>query len=219
MAKILFLEDEKTIREVLCEYIRVAGHEVTECETGEEAIETLRREHYDLGILDIRVPGKSGLEVLEYIRTDMQSSMGVIMLTAYDDIATQVEAFNFYADDYITKPASPIILLKRMDVLLHRIGEEPQLCKRGLIIDEKRYKAYYDGEDLNLTVSEFLLLKALQEGKGRVYTREQLIEQIFHEEYFGSDRIIDAHIKNLRKKIPIACITTVIGVGYRMEVK
>ena len=110
MAEILFLEDEVTIREVLTEYMNVAGHKVTECGSGDEAVERLKDKSYDLAILDIKVPGISGLKVLEYIRTELKSDMGVIMLTAYEDINTQVEAFNFFADDYITKPASPIIL-------------------------------------------------------------------------------------------------------------
>lgn len=218
MANILFLEDEQMIREVLSEYLRIAGHSLVECEDGLEAIREIDKQDFDLSILDIRVPNKSGLEVLEYIRRSSQSNMGVIMLTAYDDINTQVEAFNFYADDYIVKPASPIILLKRIEVLLHRLADKEKNDKTtGLVVDEKSYKAFYDGENLNLTVSEFLLFKTLKSGNGQVFSREQLIEKIFHEEYFGNDRIIDAHVKNLRKKLPKPYIATVIGIGYRWE--
>jgi hypothetical protein len=217
MAEILFLEDEVTIREVLTEYMNVAGHKVTECGSGDEAVERLKDKSYDLAILDIKVPGISGLKVLEYIRTELKSDMGVIMLTAYEDINTQVEAFNFFADDYITKPASPIILLKRIDVLLRRISHDNSVKDTSLVIDDKAYKVYYEGKNLNLTVSEFLLLKTLHDSPHQVLTREQLILSIFNEDYIGNDRIIDAHIKNLRKKLPVNVIDTVIGVGYRWK--
>ena len=217
MAEILFLEDEVTIREVLTEYMNVAGHKVTECGSGDEAVERLKDKSYDLAILDIKVPGISGLKVLEYIRTELKSDMGVIMLTAYEDINTQVEAFNFFADDYITKPASPIILLKRIDVLLRRISHDNSVKDTSLVIDDKAYRVYYEGKNLNLTVSEFLLIKTLHDSPHQVLTREQLILSIFNEDYIGNDRIIDAHIKNLRKKLPVNVIDTVIGIGYRWK--
>ena len=217
MAEILFLEDEVTIREVLTEYMNVAGHKVTECGSGDEAVERLKDKSYDLAILDIKVPGISGLKVLEYIRNELKSDMGVIMLTAYEDINTQVEAFNYFADDYITKPASPIILLKRIDVLLRRISHDNSVKDTSLVIDDKAYKVYYEGKNLNLTVSEFLLLKTLHDSPHQVLTREQLILSIFNEDYIGNDRIIDAHIKNLRKKLPVNVIDTVIGIGYRWK--
>ena len=217
MAEILFLEDEVTIREVIAEYMNVAGHKVTECGSGDEAVERLKEKSFDLAVLDIKVPGMSGLKVLEYIRTELRSDMGVIMLTAYEDINTQVEAFNFFADDYITKPASPIILLKRIDVLLRRIKSESSLKETSLVIDDKAYRAYFEGKDMSLTVSEFLLLKTLHDLPNQVLSREQLILSIFNEDYIGNDRIIDAHVKNLRKKLPVNVIDTVIGVGYRWK--
>jgi hypothetical protein len=217
MAEILFLEDEVTIREVIAEYMNVAGHKVTECGSGDEAVERLKEKSFDLAVLDIKVPGMSGLKVLEYIRTELKSDMGVIMLTAYEDINTQVEAFNFFADDYITKPASPIILLKRIDVLLRRIKSESSMKETSLVIDDKAYRAYFEGKDLSLTVSEFLLLKTLHDLPNQVLSREQLILSIFNEDYIGNDRIIDAHVKNLRKKLPVNVIDTVIGVGYRWK--
>lgn len=217
MAEILFLEDEVTIREVLTEYMSVAGHKVTECGNGDEAVERLREKKFDLAVLDIRVPGMSGLKVLEYIRKELSLDMGVIMLTAYDDVNTQVEAFNFFADDYITKPVSPIILLKRIEVLLRRIRTEEDQKDHSLVIDDRAYRVYFEGKDINLTVSEFLLLKTLHDSPNQVLSREQLILHIFNEDYIGNDRIIDAHIKNLRKKLPVNVIDTVIGVGYRWK--
>lgn len=218
--RVLFLEDEPTIREVLKEYMAVSGYDVTEAERGGHAIELLREHTYDAAVLDILVPGVSGFEVLKFIR-EHTPDMAVIMLTALGDEKTQVEAFNLYADDYIIKPVSPIILLKRMETVLRRtagnaLNKESEAHK-GLYLKQEAYCAYYEGAKLPLTLSEYLLLKTLYEEPDRVFNREQLILRIFNEDYIGNDRIIDAHVKNLRKKLPIACIKTVIGVGYQFD--
>lgn len=216
MSRILFLEDEPTIREVLTEYMKMQDYEVWEVGDGEEAIQALESQTFDLAVLDIMVPKIGGLEVLRYIR-EHQQDMAVIMLTALGDEQTQVRAFNAYADDYIIKPVSPIILLKRMETILRRVKPENQRMKRGLHIEEKEYQAYYDGKTLELTLSEFLILQTLYENPKQVFTREQLILHIFNEDYIGNDRIIDAHVKNLRKKLPHNYIKTVIGVGYQFK--
>lgn len=217
MTNILFLEDEKTIREVISEYMTLAGYKVTSCENGDDAIDLVKNNKFDLAILDIRVPGASGLEVLEYIRNSSQKDMGIIMLTAFEDEATQVDAFNHFADDYITKPASPIILLKRIEVLKRRIGETKDDIPNNLMVDKSAYRVLYEGKDLQFTLTEFLIFKTIMESPNQVFTREQLISQIFDDEYFGSDRIIDAHVKNIRKKLPYNTIETVIGLGYRWK--
>lgn len=216
MKKILFMEDEPTIREVLGEYMKMQDYQVTEVSDGEEAVLALGENLYDMAVLDIMVPKKNGLEVLREIRR-LYPDMAVIMLTALDDEQTQVKAFNAYADDYVIKPVSPIILLKRMETILRRSARAPQVMKKGLVIQKEAYQAFYDGKTLELTLSEFLLLQALYQEPGRVFTREQLILRIFNEDYIGNDRIIDAHVKNLRKKLPENCIRTVIGVGYQFE--
>lgn len=216
MKRILFLEDEETIREVLCEYMKLQGHEVTEAVDGEEAAALVRQSRFDLAVLDIMVPGRSGLEILSLIRKTAPET-AVIMLTALGDEQTQIHAFNEYADDYIIKPVSPIILLKRMETILRRTGGRKVSDGQGLTICEESYQAFYNGELLELTLSEFLLLQTLYAHPERVYTREQLILHIFNEDYIGNDRIIDAHVKNLRKKLPVNCIKTVIGVGYQYQ--
>lgn len=217
---VLFLEDEPTIREVLKEYMTISGYEVTQAERGDDAVKLLEQQKFDAAVLDIMVPGADGFEVLQYIRAHMPD-MAVIMLTALDDEKTQVQAFNLYADDYIIKPVSPIILLKRMETVLRRtagnaLKKEAEEHK-GIYLQQEAYCAYYQGEKLPLTLSEYLLLQALYEEPNRVFTREQLILRIFNEDYIGNDRIIDAHVKNLRKKLPAACIKTVIGVGYQFD--
>lgn len=216
--KILFLEDEPTIREVLKEYMLLSNYQVTEVDHGTKAIELLEQGTYDLAVLDIMVPGKSGLEVLSYIK-DHDPNMGTIMLTALEDEKTQVDAFNRYADDYVIKPVSPIILLKRMETILRRLSihTKNECTKNGLLFKEDAYLVYYDGTLLPLTLSEYLLLHTLYKEPNRVFNREQLILRIFNDDYIGNDRIIDAHIKNLRKKLPVPCIRTVIGIGYQFD--
>ncbi len=217
--RVLFAEDEPTIREVLTEYMLMSGYQVVTAERGDRAIQLVREQEFDLAVLDICLPGADGFEVLKHIHACGKGT-AAIMLTALEDEQTQVKAFNLYADDYVIKPVSPIILLKRMETILRRTGrtlEDGEGCPGGLVLREEAYCALYDGEKLPLTLSEYLLLQTLYREPGRVFTREQLILSIFNEDYIGNDRIIDAHVKNLRKKLPTACIKTVIGVGYQFD--
>lgn len=218
MVKILFLEDEPTISEVTTEYMKMQNYEVFCARDGEEALKLLKNNHFDLAILDIMVPKVSGLVVLEHIKLTTPQ-MATIMLTALEDEQTQLKAFNLYADDYVLKPFSPLLLLKRIQTILRRtMGNITEMAGvKGLYINDEAYQAYYDTQSLQLTLSEFLLLQTLQKEPNRVFTREQLIMKIFNEEYFGNDRIIDAHVKNLRKKLPEKYIKTVTGVGYKYD--
>ncbi|MBD5464569.1 MAG: response regulator transcription factor [Lachnospiraceae bacterium] len=216
--EILFLEDEPTIQEVLAEYMKMQGYQVTAVSDGEQALKLLAERAFDMAVLDIMVPKKSGIEVLSFIKEN-RPEMATIMLTALEDEKTQVQAFNLYADDYVIKPVSPIILLKRMETILRRVkgqGRKEEKGK-GLYIQEDSYQAFYDGELLPLTLSEFLLLQTLKKEPNRAFTREQLILRIFNEDYIGNDRIIDAHVKNLRKKLPKNVIKTIIGIGYQFN--
>lgn len=218
MVKVLFLEDEPTIQEVLTEYMKLQQYDVTPVEDGETAIKILEENTFDLAVLDIMVPNKSGLEVLQFIR-ESKPDMAAIMLTAINDEQTQLKAFNLYADDYVIKPVSPLILLKRMETILRRTKNFDKKTEKidGLYLNDDSYQAFYDNVPLQLTLSEFLLLQVLKKESGRVFTREQLILKIFNEDYIGNDRIIDAHVKNLRKKLPNNYVKTVIGVGYQFS--
>lgn len=218
MIKILFLEDEPNILEVTTEYMKMHGYEVTCVCNGEEAIEKLKNEDFNLAILDIMVPKISGLEVLQYINKN-KKEMSTIMLTALGDDQTQLKAFNLKTDDFVIKPFSPILLLKRIEAVLRRSlkEENDNYTNNELYIDDKTYQAYYNNKSLNLTLSEFLLLQTLMKEPNRVFNREQLIIRIFNEDYISNDRIIDAHVKNLRKKLPNNYIKTVIGVGYQFN--
>lgn len=212
--KIIFLEDEPTIREVLTEYMKMQDYQVTPVDNGDDALVLLKKEHFDMAVLDIVVPGAKGLDVLSFIKENSPET-ATIMLTALGDEKTQIEAFNLYADDYVIKPVSPLILLKRMETILRRVKREDVSINKGLVLQEDSYQAFYDGKPLSLTLTEFLLLQALKNEPNRAFTREQLILRIFNEDYVGNDRIIDAHVKNLRKKLPGDYIKTVIGVGYQ----
>lgn len=218
MIKILFLEDEPNILEVTTEYMKMHGYEVTCVCNGEEAIEKLKYEDFNLAILDIMVPKISGLEVLQYINKN-KKEMATIMLTALGDEQTQLKAFNLKTDDFVIKPFSPLLLLKRIEAVLRRSLKEgnDDYTNNELYIDDKTYQAYYNNKSLNLTLSEFLLLQTLMKEPNRVFNREQLIIRIFNEDYISNDRIIDAHVKNLRKKLPNNYIKTVIGVGYQFN--
>ena len=189
--QVLFLEDEPTICEVLTEYMTLSGYQVTSVPNGDEAISLINSRRYDIAVLDIMVPGTDGFGVLAKIR-ECQPEMAVIMLTALDDEKTQIRAFNHYADDYVIKPVSPIILLKRMETILRRTALSSAAVKAsdsGLTLDSEAYRALYNGQRLPLTLSEYLLLQTLYRHPGRVYTRE----------------------------LPIPCIKTVIGVGYQFD--
>ena len=214
--RILFLEDEPTIREVLTEYMKMQNYEVECAGDGETALALLKSCPFDMAVLDIMVPKVSGLKVLAYIKENLPE-LAVIMLTALDDEMTQVQAFNLYADDYVVKPVSPVILLKRMETILRRV-KKPELRRdKGLGRHASSYQPYSDGPPRSLTFSAFLLLQVLKKEPGRAFTREQLILRIFNEDYVGNDRIIDAHVKNLRKKLPGNYIKTVVGIGYQYQ--
>lgn len=211
---ILILEDQKTMREILAEYIKTAGYTVYEAEDGQQAIDILDKEDISLAVLDIMVPKINGIDVLKHIHATRP--IPTIMLTALEDEQMQITAFNAMADDYVIKPASPIILIKRIEAILRRSKQQSSEHK-GLYLDKKAYIASYNSQDLHLTVSEFLLLNALYEASGKVLNREQLIYAIYENDYFGSDRVIDSHVKNIRKKLPEDLIITVSGVGYKFK--
>ncbi|GAA0126124.1 response regulator transcription factor [Clostridium sp. CTA-19] len=220
MIKILFLEDEPTISDVTTEYMKMQNYEVFQVENGEEAIELIKKVNFDLAILDIMVPKVTGIEVLEYIKLN-RPQMATIMLTALGDEQTQLKAFNLLADDFVVKPFSPLLLLKRIEAILRRVikNDNFKIAEKGISIHDESYQAFYNQKSLNLTLTEFLLLQILIKEPNRVFTRDILISRIFNEDYYTNDRTIDAHVKNLRKKLPKNYIKTVTGVGYQFNME
>lgn len=214
MKTILVIEDEKDINEVICEYLKEYNYDVISVFDGKKAIENLKDKKIDIAIIDIMLPEVDGYSVLKFIN-DNKISVGTIMLTCLDDIDSQLKAFDLFADDYIIKPVEMRLLIKRIESLIRRVKSNTN--EEGLVLLEDSYQVLYDGKEIKLTLSEYLILEALFKEKNRVFTRENLISYIYNDLYLGTDRIIDVHINNIRKKLPIKCIKTVVGVGYKYE--
>ena len=219
MKKIFFLEDELQIREILTEYMKIAGFDVCQCSNGDEAIKILSSNSFDAIILDIMVEGESsGIDVLRFIRnTPSISNSNVLMLTALDDLNTQISAFDLYCDDYIVKPVQPILLIKKLEMIMKRRSFSQNTSQVGLSLDEEGFRVLYSGMDLKLTVTEFQIMSLFLNNPTKVFSRENLINSLYNTDFYGSSRTIDSHIKNLRKKLPKDFIKTVIGAGYKLN--
>ena len=217
---ILVVEDDKHINEVVTEYMKEAGYIVISVEHGGKALAALTQNaNINLFILDIMLPEVSGLQLLHAIRSsDIHKEKPIIMLTALGDEATQLLSFDALADDYVAKPFSPKILVRRVNALVRRTGGEEKILQyQDIIINYERYEVLEAGEKLKLTSREFELLGALMANAGKVLNRQQLLNQAWGYDYFGDERIVDVHIKNLRKKLKGNVIATIKGVGYRLE--
>jgi DNA-binding response OmpR family regulator len=222
--RVLVVDDEERIRSLVGSYLRAEGFEVDEAATGEEALTKIRTRQPDLVILDVRLPGVDGFEALRELRRD--SEVYVIMLTARTEEADKLVGLAVGADDYVTKPFSPRELVARVKAVLRR-GREPEradeelLRLEGLEVDLARRQVHRDSEAVELTALEFDLLAALASAPGRVFTRHQLIERVWGWDFFGDERVVDVHIRNLRRALGDTAddpqfIGTVRGVGYKL---
>jgi len=217
---ILVVEDDKDINEVVCEYMKDAGYIVISCVSGDAARSVIsRNSDIDLFILDIMLPGVSGLELLKQIRTgENHREKPVLMLTALDDEATQILSFDELADDYVVKPFSPKVLVKRVETLFRFRQQDNKRVQCGdIVLDYESFEVFDRQERIGLTYREFELLGTLMNNAGKVLNRQQLLNHAWGYEYFGDERIVDVHIKNLRKKLKSEVIVTVKGVGYKLE--
>lgn len=219
MKKILLVEDEFRIRKITKDFLVEEGYKVVEAADGKEAIEKFNGEAFDLVLLDVMLPEIDGWSVLREIRKD--SNILVMMLTARSDDSDQIFGYQLKADDYLTKPYNPDILIARVKALLRRgpTEAEEELNFGNIVINEKQFKVFIDGEDIELTKKEFEMFKYLTENKGNVLTREQILNRVWGYDYYGDFRVVDNHVKRLRKKLKADYIETVRGVGYRFEVK
>lgn len=216
--RILVIEDEASLQNILRIFLEDAGYQVTLADDGMDGIAAFHKDSFDLVLLDIMMPRLDGYSVCEMIRNE--SSTPVILLTALDDEDNQMKGFNLLADDYITKPFSMPLVLKRMEAVLRRArsGEKSSvLVYQNVQLDTENYKVFVEGKEVTLTVREFDILRLLMENQGRVFTREQLLDIIWNYDYLGDDKIINTHIKNIRKKLGVDCIETIRGVGYRID--
>lgn len=223
---ILIIEDEPDITEILKYNLEKNRYRVSSAGSGEEGLEAARETLPDLVLLDLMLPGMDGLEVCRKLREDPRTrELLVIMLTAKGTEADVVVGLTLGADDYIVKPFSTVELLARVKAVLRRVEHREQsaasdMLKAGPIaIDMARHEAAVDGEKIELTLSEFKLLSFLLKKKGRVFTRDQLLDAVVGPDVFVTARNIDVHIAALRKKLGKygSWIITVRGVGYRFE--
>lgn len=218
MATILIVEDEFDIRELLEAYLTNEGYKVIAAEDGEEALELFHDGHPDLVLLDLLLPGLDGFQVCRAIREE--SDLPVIMLTALGSEQSELKGFDLRVDDYIAKPFSMPVLLRRVEAVLRRTMKSPaarKLTHRSLSLDLDGYKAAVNGETIELTGREFALLRVLLQNRGRVLTRQMLLNRVWGYDFYGDERIVDTHIKNLRKKLGVDYIETIRGVGYRID--
>lgn len=213
--KILVVEDERITREGIEEFLKEKGFDVMTASDGEEALEKFRGA--SLVVLDIMIPKIDGIEVLKEIRRI--SDVPVIMLTAISDEMTQYNTFSELADDFVSKPFSLLILMKRIEALLRRKeNKEHKIWESGkAVVDFSSYKGYLDGEDAQLTAKEIALLKLLLDNEGIVLSRQKILEALWTDDESPYDRVIDVYIKNLRKKLELDCLSTIKGVGYRYD--
>jgi two-component system, OmpR family, alkaline phosphatase synthesis response regulator PhoP len=227
MEKLLVVEDEKELNDIVRDYLSSLGYEVTQCFTGPDAVKYTENDTFDLAILDLMLPGLDGIEVARRIRA--KSELPIIMLTARDSEVDKLLGLEVGADDYMTKPFSVRELGARIRAVLRRCGNQQgnaacgePVSHRGIELDIVKRKVTKAGQTIELTSAQFDLFRILLQTPGRVFTRGELIEKLSGYEYEGYERTIDVHIKNLRKALEDdpaepELILTVWGVGYKVH--
>jgi two-component system phosphate regulon response regulator PhoB len=226
MAKIsiLIVEDDPDILELLAYNFRAGGYDVRTCETGTEAIDMAGERPPDLVLLDLMIPEVDGLEVCRRLKTNpAMKNIPVIMLTAKGDEVDRIVGLELGADDYVVKPFSPRELMLRARAVLRRATAEPAAetlwQAEGLRVDFEAHKVTVDGEEVFLTATEFKLLEELIRHRGKVQTRDQLLEKAWGYQFEGYARTVDTHVRRLRQKLGDYShwVETVRGVGYRLQ--
>lgn len=218
--KILIADDENDILEILQFNLSAEGYEVITAKSGLEAIDKAKTANPDLMILDIMMPGLTGIEVCQALRKmpAFQETI-IIFLTALSDEKTEINGLETGADDYITKPISPKVLVSKVNSLFRRLSkDEPPVIKVGdITIDREKFRVLYHDKVIILARKEFELLSLLASKPGKVFLRNEILNQIWGTEVIVGDRTIDVHIRKIRQKLELDCITTVKGVGYKFE--
>ena len=221
-AKILVVDDEQSILDLVTAYLRREGYEVRTAMDGPGGLKAMRAYRPDLIVLDIMLPGMDGIQVLTHLRRE--SDVYVIMLTARSEETDKIIGLSVGADDYLTKPFSPRELVARVKAALRRLRdgvgptEATTLAFRHVRIDTGSRRVWVNDEPVELTSTEFDLLKSLVEHRGLVLSREQLLQQVWGYDFYGEERVVDVHIGHIRQKLGDSrFIVTVRGVGYRFE--
>ena len=215
---ILVMEDDVNIQELIVEFLKAEGYDVDYASDGLEGIQLFKKKEYDLVLLDIMMPNLDGYSVCKMIRQN--SNVPIIFLTALNEETDQLKGFELECDDYITKPFSFNLLIQRVKAILRRGKNNLSgdfLNFEKIKLDLNTYSVQIDEQNIELTLKEFNILKMLIEKYPQVITRESLLDSIWGYDYYGDTRIVDAHIKNLRKKISLPYIKTVKGIGYTLE--
>jgi two-component system response regulator ResD len=218
--KIIVADDEERLRELICDYLEREGYVTLQAGDGGVAVRLVEQNpDAALIILDVMMPEMDGWAACRRIREF--SDIPVLMLTARSQEFDELTGFESGADDYVTKPFSPAVLVKRIESLIRRSsGASSVNLKEGLHIDAEAYAVYLDGNQLELTVKEFEILRLLYENAGRVFTRSQLLDAVWGYDYDGDIRTVDSHVARLRVKLGDygnAHLKTVYGIGYKME--
>lgn len=218
MQKILIVEDDMEIQDILRNYLTDAGYEVVLASDGVAGIAKFDQS-ISLVLLDLMLPKIDGYGVCEVIR--QRSQVPIIMLTALSEEENQIKGFAQQIDDYIPKPFSPPILLCKIAAILRRGSADTRkpnaIAYKDLHLDIDGFHLYYKGKEMLLTQKEFSLLQLLLENQGKVFTRQMLLDRLWDSEAFVEERIVDSHIKNIRKKLDMDYIETIRGVGYRID--
>ena len=220
MQKILVVEDDLDIQELLKNFLQEVGYEIVLASDGVEALSTFSSAQFDLVLLDVMLPKIDGFAVCELIRK--QSQVPIIMLTALSGEEEQIRGLDLQVDDYITKPFSMPILIRKIAAVLRRSSgpqedEHKTITYQNLLLDFDNHTATVDGTTHELTQREFEVLKELLTQQGRILTRQNLLDKLWRYDFYGDERVVDTHIKNLRKKLGIDFIQTIRGVGYKID--
>ena len=217
---ILIIEDEKAIQNIIKAFLEDAGYTAVLADDGLEGIEKFHKFSPDLVLLDLMLPKINGFAVCELIRKESQ--VPIIMLTARDDDESQMKGFDVLADDYITKPFTMPLVMRRIEAVLRRTehgnqAENTVIHYKDISLDADSFTVLVSGESVSLTTREFEILKLFLENQGRVFTRDNLLNMIWGYDYFGDAKIVNTHIKDIRRKLGVDYIETIRGMGYKIE--
>jgi two-component system alkaline phosphatase synthesis response regulator PhoP len=220
--KILIADDEPDIIEIISFHLMKAGFDIATARDGSEAIEKAKQFEPDCIILDVMMPKRTGFEVCEYLRSNSQFDKTlIVLLTALNDEASHIKGLELGGDDFVSKPISPKVLISRITALFRRIqpaaGDSKIVTTNGLTIDPAQYRTALNGVPYVLAKKEFELLYLLAAQKGRVFLRNEILSQVWGNDVIVGDRTIEVHIRKIRAKLGIDCITTVKGVGYKFD--
>lgn len=221
--KVLIVDDEPDILEIISYNLSKESYEISTAKNGIEALERVADFKPDLVILDIMMPKMDGVEVCKILRSKPEyNNTLIIFLTALNDEISQIKGLETGADDYVSKPISPKVLVSRVNAIFRRLHKEDDgksLKLGNMIIDPDRFMVVLNGDDVVLAKKEFELLYLLASKPGRVFLRNEILSQVWGAEVIVGDRTIDVHIRKIRQKLGIDCVTTVKGVGYKFEVQ